>query len=493
MNDFNEFNTSFDNDSFDLKKEISYYLFFWPWFLLTIVMALIGSYTYLRYTPNIYSSLAQVHITQSDASSSFLTTEVTSLFGTRVNVENDISVITSNHILNKVVKKLNLQTSVTRVGRVKSSLQFGKDIPFDIHFKDSIKSQQWKLSFLDDIISISNGVINYELNKKELIDNDDFCLTIKDSTQTNNAQFVIKRYPLNYATASLKKRLSAEAASDRGEIINFKLSGTNINRNNAILNTLIQITIEDRIDDQRQLSRATINFIDERLKSLQNTIDSISKRTIEYQLNNNIFDAQLQTSNILSNIVKENDAAFNLKIQLEVATSLLKKLETQKFNEILPANIGIVDLRINELLNTYNDLVMKRNNLLVSASNKSPIVLQIDEELNRLKKANIQGVSRYIENLKVSLSSYEKINSESLGIVSSLPRKEYTMRTLARQFKFSEDLLVFLSQRKEEASISYVSVLPNLKVLSYGCCKWFPNITQKKILFTLGGLIYGSY
>ena len=42
------------------------------------------------------------------------------------------------------------------------------------------------------------------------------------------------------------------------------------------------------------------------------------------------------------------------------------------------------------------------------------------------------------------------------------------MRTLAREFKFAEDLLVFLSQRKEEASISYVSVLPNLKVLSYG-------------------------
>ena len=80
--------------SFNLKKEISYYLFFWPWFLLTIVMALLGSYTYLRYTPNIYSSSAQVQITKSDASSSFLTTEVTSLFGTRVNVENDISVIT---------------------------------------------------------------------------------------------------------------------------------------------------------------------------------------------------------------------------------------------------------------------------------------------------------------------------------------------------------------------------------------------------------------
>ena len=65
-----------NEDSFDIKKEFSYYLFFWPWFLLTLLMALLGSYLYLRYTPIIYSSLAQVQITQSDASSSFLTTEV---------------------------------------------------------------------------------------------------------------------------------------------------------------------------------------------------------------------------------------------------------------------------------------------------------------------------------------------------------------------------------------------------------------------------------
>ena len=71
------------------------------------------------------------------------------------------------------------------------------------------------------------------------------------------------------------------------------------------------------------------------------------------------------------------------------------------------------------------------------------------------------------------MSSYQ-INKETMGTVSSFPEKGYTMRTLAREFKFAEDLLVFLSQRKEEASISYVSVLPNLKVLSYGISNNFP-------------------
>ena len=72
---------------------------------------------------------------------------------------------------------------------------------------------------------------------------------------------------------------------------------------------------------------------------------------------------------------------------------------------------------------------------------------------------------------------------KSIGIVSGFPQKGYTMRTLAREFKFTEDLFVFLSQRKEEASISYVSVLPNLKVLSFGISDIFP-VSPKKILFT---------
>ncbi len=193
----------------------------------------------------------------------------------------------------------------------------------------------------------------------------------------------------------------------------------------------------------------------------------------------------------MSNIVKENEATFNLKIQLEIATSLLEQLKSQQNFEILPANIGIVDVNVNQLLESYNTLVIERNNLLISTTKNSPLVLKITEQLNRLRKANLEGISRYIENLQVSLSSYQKINKESIGIVSSFPEKEYTMRTLAREFKFAEDLLVFLSQRKEEASISYVSVLPNLKVLSYGVSNNFPIITQKKDIIYLGGFILG--
>jgi capsular exopolysaccharide synthesis family protein len=486
-------NMSNQNDeSFNIKKWFSYYYFFWPWILLSLFSAIIVSYTYLRYTPNIYRSSAQVQITKSDASSSFLNQSVTSLFGNRVNVENDISVMTSNHILSQVVRQLNLQTLISSSGIIKSSLKYSQEIPFEIQFNQPNLTQKWSLTLSDSLALISNDTLSFSINKNETLENDYFSFKIRnDFLPKKSLKYEIQRISFNSATSSLKKRITALPGSkNNGEIINLIIYGTNKLRNDAILNTLIQVVSADRIADQRQISVATIEFVDSRLEALKNSLDVISKKTIEYQLENNIFDTEKQTSNLLSNIVKENEATFDLKIQLEIAISLLEQLKSQQNFEILPANIGVVDVNVNQLIDSYNTLVIERNNLLISSTNNSPLILKITEQLNRLRKANLQGISRYIENLEVSLSSYQKINKESLSIVSGLPKKEYNMRTLAREFKFSEDMLVFLSQRKEEASISYVSVLPNLKVLSFGISDIFPSSPNKNIIY-LGGLLLG--
>ena len=490
MKDDLEILTNPNEENFNLKNEISYFLFFWPWFLFTIIVSLIGSYTYLRYTPKIYSSSAQVQITKSDASSSFLSTEITSLFGTQINVNNDISVIKSNLILNKVVKLLDLQNSYLEVGTVKSTLRFGDEIPFDFQFKNSSNFPKWNLVFFDDSVSISNDSLSFNINNNDVLNNDYFYFKIIDSSLVSSSNYLISRASLNNTTADLKRRITVVPSTTKGEVINLSISGTNRNRNNAILNTLIQVIIEDRIADQRQLSQASIEFIDQRLDILKNTIDSISTKTIQYQIENNIYNTETQTSNLLSTIVKENEATFNLKIQLEIASSLLEQLKSQQNFQIIPANIGIADLSVNQLLESYNTLVFERNNLLISSTKNSPLVLKVTEQLNRLRKANLEGINRYIENLQVSLTNYEKVNNETVGIVSRLPEKGYTMRTLAREFKFAEDLLVFLSQRKEEASISYVSVLPNLKVLSYGIADNF-HIAPKKNTIYFGGIVLG--
>ena len=209
-------------------------------------------------------------------------------------------------------------------------------------------------------------------------------------------------------------------------------------------------------------------FINDRLDGLTKSIDTLSQNTIAYQMANGIFDPAAQTGNALSNIVKGQEEAFGIGIQLEIAKALLEKLENQASYQILPANIGIDNESVNTLVNSYNAVVTQRNNLLISATTKSPMVMQLSSQLDNAKAAIITGVNRYIEGLQTSLSGFQNMEATTKGIVAGLPSKENTLRAYARDFKIVEELYVFLLERKEEASISYISALPNIKLLSYG-------------------------
>ena len=485
-------NTNFqEENTLDIKKEISYYFFFWPWFLGCTLAMLIGAFLYLRYEDRVYEATAQIQIKKEDSdASSFLTGGVEGLLSfDKVNVENDIAVITSQHILAQVVQDLDLQTNIYSLGRINTALIFSPSVPIEIDFKGSNTGKVLELKVLNNTATISAEELSYTLTKGEVLDLAGIYIEPKDSLFLTDQNFKISHTSLNTAVAKLRKNLTVTAASKQGEVVNLSIQGTNSKRNEAILNTLIQVLAEDQVADKREISEVSIAFIEERLKGLTESIDTISKNTIAYQMANNIYDPVTQTGNALENIIKGQEETFGLGIQLEIAKALLEKLEAPSNFDILPANIGIENESVNALVNSYNAVVTQRNNLLVSATEQSPVVLQLSRQLENAKAAIITGVNRYIEGLEVSLSRYQQMESKTRGMVAGLPTKENTLRAYARNFKIVEELYVFLLQRKEEASISYISALPNLKILSYGVSGNLPISPKIQITYLVAILL----
>ena len=101
-------------------------------------------------------------------------------------------------------------------------------------------------------------------------------------------------------------------------------------------------------------------------------------------------------------------------------------------------------------------------------------------------------MNRYIESLEVSLVSYQQLENRTRDLVASLPSKENTLRGFARNFKIVDELYMFLLQRKEEASISYISALPDVKILSYGVSGEFPVFPKRGIIYS-GALVLGLF
>ena len=480
-----------EEDAIDIKKEVGYYLFFWPWFIAAIIVAMLGSYLYLRTADRVYEANSQLQIKKTESDPTSFLTGGMDLFGfDKVNVENDIAVLTSQHILSQVVTRLDLQTKVFSIGRVRENLKFNDPYIESIIFKKQNKPQIWDVEIYNKKATISNEESSSIINQGEVIENKDITLTLNDSLFLENQTFSIRRSSLNKTVANLRKNLTAAPASKQGEIVNLNFKGVNQSRNQAILNTIMQVLAEDQVNDKRKISEVSIDFIDERLKGLTKSIDTISQNTIAYQTANGIFDPAAQTGNALTNIIKGQEEAFGIGIQLEIAKALLEKLNSQASYQILPANIGIDNQSVNALVESYNTVVTQRNNLLISTTTKSPMVLQLSSQLDNAKEAIVTGVNRYIEGLQTSLSSYQQMEDKTRGLVAGLPSKENALRSYARSFKIVEELYVFLLERKEEASISYISALPNIKILSYGVSSINPIAPKVEITY-LAALLIG--
>lgn len=125
------------DDNVDLVKEIRYYSFFWPWFLVSVLLFSFGSFIYLRYSDTIYETNATLQVKDAASDpSSFLTESSSPMFNLgRTKIDNYIAQISSKISLNQLSDRLDLQTQIYYVGRVKKSLLFGNDIPFQINFK----------------------------------------------------------------------------------------------------------------------------------------------------------------------------------------------------------------------------------------------------------------------------------------------------------------------------------------------------------------------
>jgi capsular exopolysaccharide synthesis family protein len=491
QNNLNNQNYLQEEDALDIKKEASYYLFFWPYFLVGVLIALVSAFLYLKTADRIYTSSAQLQIKKpAEDAASFLTGGMEFFGFDQVNVENDIAVLTSQHILSQVVTRLDLQTKIYTVGRVNASLQFDNDFTRFVTLKTPNSYLYWDLEIADEKATFTQDTLSFSINKGEVFRYQKSEITLHDSLYLQDHTLIIERYPLNEAVADVRFNLSATAASKQGEIIDLNFQGVNIARNETVLNTVMQVMQDDQVEDKRLISKVSLAFINDRLDGLTKSIDTLSQNTIAYQMANGVFDPEAQTGNALSNIVKGQEKAFGLGIQLEIAKALLEKLESQASYQILPANIGIENESVNALVNSYNTVVTQRNNLLISATTKSPMVLQLSNQLDNAKAAIITGVNRYIEGLQTSLSGFKNMEAKTKGLVAGLPSKENTLRAYARDFKIVEELYVFLLERKEEASISYISALPNIKLLSYGVSSRFP-ISPKVQITYLAALLLG--
>ena len=287
-----------DENSVQLKQMLSKYLGYWPWFLITIIIALFAVFTYLRYADVVYKSEAKVKLLLDKESSNF-TLDVTKLFNkSNINLENEIALFKSVHLSEQVVKNLKLNVEYYYNSTVRSKQIY--NAPFVVSYDNNITNLKDALQYTIkvtptgyNILDVLSGqkfeITGYTSNQKIA----HLPISIKPALGANITKNIDKSYnvvlkPLNKTALELSNAFEVDAEGKDSDILSISLEGTNGPQSEAIINNLIHVFEADGITDKQEVSRRTINFVDDRFVYLRKELDSIESSKKEYKRSNNL-------------------------------------------------------------------------------------------------------------------------------------------------------------------------------------------------------------
>ena len=485
-------NGSVLNENLELKKNFFKYLSFWKYFVYTLIFFLLIAFFYLRYADKSYSTTAKIKIIDKRESSLDLPTASDLVSNFKINLENEIEMFKSQPLVHEVIKNLDLQTNVFAEGKIKNSLIV--DYPFEIKLKclpDILTDEKFKLNILDNGLEIIDLDKNKFTFKGENTNNFNHNLPFeilnfdKEKFKLQGVQgYKIAFSSIKETTRFLKETIEVSQVGKESDIIQLNFKSTNPKYSENILNELINAFNTDGVRDRQLIHQRTIDFVDDRYRFLSLELDSIEIAKQIYKANNELVDLSANSAMSLEQSFKSEESIFSIENQISIIKLLISTLDNSK-KDLLPAKLGVENDEINLLISDYNQNIIERKKLVISAGVNNPSVKQIDNIIFDTRSNivfSLQNFLSQLESLKLKLSNqYSKYNVDVLD----LPEQEKILRSIERNQKIKEALYLFLLQKREEAQVSLAVTEPTVKVIEHAITDDISVFPNSKVIYLL--------
>lgn len=298
---------------------------------------------------------------------------------------------------------------------------------------------------------------------------------------------------------------SYESATDRYHAnLSVNLLGKNTNavsisvkdaipaRGIDLINALIRLYNDNGVTDKQLVSTKTVEFINERLSVINRELGSIETDAERFKKENRLTDITSDAAMVMERKKAADAELLKLETELAVVKSIRAFLE-QKGNDefrLLPENLGLTDVTLASGITQYNEMVLRRNKLLMTANESNPLLISLSNQLKALKN-NIQiAIGNVEKSQEIKINSLRQENVSVDKLLTSVPTQERQYRAIARQQELKENLFLFLLQKREEAEIAKLMYVPAAKIIEDARSGKSP-VSPKKMLIILVGLIVG--
>ena len=474
----------------------------WKWFALSLVVAALLAAAFIVVTQPVFTRKAEILIKDDENNGGGMgafgnMAELGGLFGSTLNVYNELGAIQSDYLLYNVVKRMHLNVSYTVKGLRDKDL-YGKDLPITVNFDDlSDEDAAGMVVNLkkDGMFTMKKfyKVIEENGNKKEK-DDSELSGKVNTTVQTPVGKVTVKATPyLNnlkddvtihiekqdpiVTQERLSKNFSAVVTSRDAAIIKMNYKDVSKQRAVDVLNEILEVYKEDWINDKNQVAMSSSKFIEDRLRLLEKELGDVDNDISRYKSQNLTPDVMASAHMYMSNANAANVQLTELRNQLNMIQYFKEYLNDKtQATQPLPTGLTPFDKSLTEIFNNYNTLVLQRNRVAAGSSSNHPLVADYDQQLEALRKAVLASLDNGAKQMQIEIRGIEAKENQNNAKIAESPAKATHLLSSERQQKVKQELYLFLLQKREENQLSQAFTAYNLRILT-------PPMGRKKASF----------
>ena len=348
-----------EEQSIDIKQLVFIFLSHWYLFVIGVVLALAVGYVVNRLKPSVYQTSGTVLIRDANAGYDATAIMTSSAFSGSQVVDNEIAILKSYTMTDRVVRKMNLEVTYLEKGRV-SKFELYKSSPFTVEFDRSVPQA---VGLVYEVMSISEdkmvihgkseGLNMYDYNSSqsvymdpekkidvttecrlgEMVDNgyNRFSIVLNDNynpeaDNNRNFSFWLNSY------SSLVRQMSSfsvNAISKQASIVSVVANGYNKRKIVDFINTLLETYVSRGLEKKNHVSESTIEFIDNELEGIQEVLSAAEIDLKDYREQNDVIDINMQASQIYTNLRALEKQRSELTVNLKIYKRLQDYIQVQ--------------------------------------------------------------------------------------------------------------------------------------------------------------------
>ena len=286
-------------------------------------------------------------------------------------------------------------------------------------------------------------------------------------------------------------QLSVSVLNKQVTIIDLGLSYALPKKGEDILNTLINQYISANLDDKNTIADSTTKFIQKRLSIIGRELGDVENQVQSFKQGNKLADMSEQGKLLVQSSGAFNSDLAKAETQVTVLSDLEDYLKDEAKNKrVFPSALLPQDMVFSGLMNQYNSLLVERDQQLLSVTEESPFIKNIDNQIAGLRKGILSNIQSTKNTFVVTRDKLRSQLSRAEGEISDVPKIEKDYLKLARNQQIKQELYIFLMQKAEETAISKTSNISIAKTIDPPKSQVLP-ISPKKNVIYLAGIIIG--